>query len=127
METTMLIKNIAGDLEISDRSTLAFEMPVVVCDSSETLLDEFDATVYLGARLTATVVNETGEIEINEFMVIHDGTDAYIKNLSTLNNLPSNGFVGVFRAELFRGFVRVFVTGSGNVNQVRFFKLMFKR
>jgi len=123
----MLTKNIAGDLEISDPSTLAFEMPVLVCGNSETLVDEFDATVYLGARLTITIVNELGNIEINEFMVIHDNVNAYIKNLSTLNNLPSSDFVGTFRAELFRGFVRVFVTGSGDVNQIRFFKLMFKK
>lgn len=124
----MLTKNIVGDLEISDRSTLAFEMPVLVCDNSETLVDEFDSTVYLGCRLTATITDEQGLIEINEFMVIHDGVDAYIKNLSTLNNLPGAGaVVAIFRAELFRGFVRIFVTGSGQVNQVRFFKLMFKK
>lgn len=123
----MITTNIAGDTEIGDKSTLAFEMPVKVCGPAETLIDEFDATIYLGARLTATITNELGQIEINEFMIIHDGANAYIRNLATLNNLSNDRYISVFRAELLRGFVRVFVTGVGNANQVRFFKLMFKK
>lgn len=122
----MITTNITGDPEIKD-SALAFEMPEKTFGGTETLIDEFDATVYMGARLTATVTNEFGQIEINEFMIIHDNTNAYIRNLATLNNIDSNRYVSIFRAELFRGFVRIFVTGTGNRNCVRFFKIMFKK
>ena len=119
--------NIAGDLEIQNRSTLAFDMPVIVTDGSETLVDEFNADVYLGARLTATVTNEIGQIEINEFMIVHDGTAAYIRNLNTLNNISANTFISIFTVVLVRGFIQIKVTCSGNKNQVRIFKLMFKK
>lgn len=122
----MLKSNITGDPEITD-STLAFEMPELLHDGGEKLLDEFDAVVYLGAKYTITTVNELGQTEINELMVIQDGTNAYVRSTATLNNISSNTFISVFRAEVLRGYVRVFITSVGNKNRTRFFRLMFKK
>ena len=127
MTTSVLTTNIVGDLEIQNNSALTFEMPVKITGSLETLIDEFDAKIYLGARITVTIRNELNQIEINELMVVHDDSSAFIKNISVLNNLTGNNYISNFRAELLRGFVRVFVTGAGNRNEIRFFKLMFKR
>jgi hypothetical protein len=122
----MIKTNIAGDLEFSN-STLAFEMPVLVHNNNEVVLDEFDSVIYQGAKYTITTVNESGQIEINELMVIHDGTTAFDRPVATLNNIISNSFIASFRSELLRGKVRVFITGVGNKNKTRFFKLMFKK
>jgi hypothetical protein len=127
MTTSILTTNIVGDLEIKNSPALAFEMQPIVAGPSETLIDEFDATVYQGCRLTLLIKNEIGQIEINECMVIHDDVYAYVRNLGTLNNISSNTYISQFRAELLRGFVRVFITGVGNKNEIRFFRLMFKK
>lgn len=127
MTTSILTTNLVGDLEIQNNSALAFEMPIKITGSSETLIDEFDAKIYLGARITVTVRNELNQIEISELILVHDNSSAYIKNISSLNNLTGNNYISNFRAELLRGFVRVFVTGTGARNEIRFFKLMFKR
>ena len=127
MTTSHFATNIAGDIELQDRSNLAFEMPVRVIGTTEVVLDEFNATVYLGARLTVTVTNELGQIEISEFMIVHDGNAAFMSNLSTVNNLPGSSYISTFRAELLRGAVRILITGTGAKSQVRFFKLMFKK
>ncbi len=127
MTTSILTTNIVGDLEIKNSPALAFEMQPIVSGPTETLIDEFDATVYQGCRLTLLIKNEIGQIEINECMVIHDDVYAYVRNLGTLNNISSNTYISQFRAELLRGFVRVFITGVGNKNEIRFFRLMFKK
>ncbi len=127
MTTSILTTNIVGDLEIKNSPALAFEMQPIVAGSAETLIDEFDATVYQGCRLTLLIKNEIGQLEINECMVIHDDVYAYVRNLGTLNNISSNTYISQFRAELLRGFVRVFITGVGNKNEIRFFRLMFKK
>lgn len=127
MTTSLLTTNIVGDLEIQNSPALAFEMQPIVTNSTKTLIDEFDATVYQGCRLTLLIKNELGQIEINECIVIHDDTFAYVRNLGTLNNISSNVYISQFDAELLRGFVRVFITGVGNKNEIRFFRLMFKK
>lgn len=122
----MITTNIAGDIEIKDH-TLAFEMPVLTHGGNEVLLDEFDSTVYLGAKYTITTTNEIGQIEINELMVVQDGTQSFVRSTATLNNISSNTYVSIFRSELLRGYVRVFVTSVGNRNNTKFFRIMFKK
>lgn len=122
----MITTNITGDPEIKD-TTLAFEMPELLHGGAEKLLDEFDSVVYLGAKYTVTTTNELGQTEINELMIIHDDLNAFVRSTATLNNISSNTFVSVFRAEVLRGFVRVFITSVGNRNKTRFFKIMFKK
>lgn len=118
--------NSAGNLEVAATS-LAFEMPVVLCNNSKTVVDEFNASVYSGARVTATVTNEFNQIEITEFMVIQDGMTAYTCNLSTINNTNSNDIVSQFSVNLIHGTVQIIATCTGVRNQIRLFKLMFKK
>jgi hypothetical protein len=127
MTTSTIKTNIAGDVEIQNSPGIAFEMPPIVFGSSEHLIDEFDSKIYQGCRLTLLIKNEIGQLEVNECIVIHDDNYAYVRNLGTLNNISSNTYISQFRAELLRGFVRVFVTGVGTRNEVKFFRLMFKR
>lgn len=119
--------NITGDFEIQNQSNLAFEMPPIEFGTAETQIDEFNATQYLGARFTVSLTNDLGQIELNEFIIIHDKTNAFIQNVSTVNNLASDLFVGSFRVVLVNGFVRILVTALGTRNIAKCFKIMFKQ
>ena len=119
-------RNVTGDLEITNNTSIVFEAPAHIVNNTETLLDEFDATIYMGARYSVWLKNEIGQMEINDFQVICDGEAAFIRFYSTLNNIYSQNVVSTYTARVLRGKCQVHIEAVGMRNVVRFHKTLFK-
>lgn len=119
-------QSVTGEFELKNGASLVFEAPEHIVDNTETLLDEFDATIYMGARYSVWLKNELGQMEINDFQVICDGESAFVRFYSTLNNIYAQNVVSTLTARVLRGKCQIHIEATGMRNVVRFHKILFK-
>jgi hypothetical protein len=116
--------NAAHDPEIKG-GTFNFTSEPVIVGSGEVTLDEMPAYYYRGARYTVSVTDNLNNIEVSEFVLMHDSVNVNLTNLSTVNNLVA-GYIGRFTGRLVRGHLQLIFEGNASRHIIRWSKVPVK-
>lgn len=83
----------------------------LVATVSETEVDSFDITTYRSAKCTVQVKDTTtGEFQISEIIVIHDGTTAYLTTYGTIHTGAAP--LATFDSDILNNNCRILATGA---------------
>lgn len=114
-----------GELILEPR--LIYNTQPLDLDNALHLVDEWDTSRYAMARYTATISNELGQIEVNEFLVFATAdTGAVLRYLATLNNISSNTEISLFTAEIVRDIMQLSFQGAAERNIVRIARTLYQ-
>lgn len=117
-KTKEITLNAAHDPEINSRSFSHSSDPITV-GTNQVTLDEMPAYYYRGARYNVTVVDDKNNVEMSEWLLMHDTVSVNLTNLNTVNNL-TQGYLGTFTGRLVRGHMQLLFQGNANRHIVRF-------
>lgn len=117
-QNTKIEINAAHDPEIKGGSFSFASEPITV-GTTQITLDEMPAYYYRGAKYYVTVVDEQNNVEISEWLLMHDTVSVNLTNLNTVNNL-TQGYIGTFTGRIVRGHIQLLFQGNSNRHVIRF-------
>ena len=123
-QNTKIELNAAHDPEIKGGS-FAFSSDPITVGTAQVTLDEMPAYYYRGAKYYITVVDEQNNVEVSEWLLMHDTVNINLTNLSTVNNL-TQGYIGTFTGRLVRGHMQLLFQGNKNRHVIRFSRTPIK-
>lgn len=123
-QNTKIEINAAHDPEIKGGS-FAFSSAPITVGTNQITLDEMPAYYYRGAKYYITVVDEKNNVEVSEWLLMHDSVTINLTNLSTVNNL-TQGYIGTFTGRLVRGHMQLLFQGNANRHVVRYSRTPIK-
>lgn len=116
--------NAAHDPEIKG-GTFSFSSEPITVGTGQITLDEMPAYYYRGARYMITVTDEQNNVEISEWLLMHDTVSISLTNLSTVNNL-TQGYLGTFTGKIVRGHMQLLFDGNSLRHVIRYSKQPIK-
>jgi hypothetical protein len=123
-QNTKIEVNAAHDPEIKGGS-FSFSSEPITVGTGQVTLDEMPAYYYRGAKYYITVVDEQNNVEVSEWLMMHDSVNINLTNISTVNNL-TQGYIGTFTGRLVRGHMQLLFQGNHNRHVIRYSRTPIK-
>jgi hypothetical protein len=120
------VRFVAAGVAIDENLSVVTSPSIPVnTDNQGTILDAFDTDIYSSAKYSVSVTSSTGEQQLSDIRVVHNGTAVVI---STTNNIYTGvSLVASYGATLAGNVVQLRATGFSGVSAARVQKTYFAK